>query len=169
MYDNRCFVEQLENFEVYSLMFSRKELVKLENKLLKFECGGIDAQGKFRLEYTGYGKNISPEFVIENLSSSAKTIAITLEDLSHPIKDFTHWIIWNIPATNIIRKEISSGNNIDLYENAKQGLAYGWHRYAGPKPPKGKSHLYRFTLYALDCEMDLSAKYALQPFSRKSF
>ena len=40
----------------------------MENKLLKFECGGIDAQGKFRLEYTGYGKNISPEFVIENLS-----------------------------------------------------------------------------------------------------
>lgn len=30
-----------------------------------------------------------------------------------------------------------------------QGLAYGWYRYAGPKPPKGKKHLYRFTLYAL--------------------
>lgn len=47
-------------------------------------------------------------------------------------------VLRNIPATNIIRKEISSGNNIDLYENAKQGLAYGWHRYAGPKTPKGE-------------------------------
>ena len=156
------------NFEVYSLMFSRKELVKLENKLLKFECGGIDAQGQFLIEHTGYGLDISPEFVVENLSPSAKTIAITLEDLSHPIKDFTHWIIWNIPATNIIRKEISSGNNIDLYENAKQGLAYGWHRYAGPKPPKGKSHLYRFTLYALDCEMDLSANVFKRSFLKEA-
>jgi len=30
--------------------------------------------------------------VIKNLSPSAKTLAVTLEDLSHPIKDFTHWI-----------------------------------------------------------------------------
>lgn len=136
--------------------------------MLKFKCSGIDAQGQFLLEYTGYGQDISPEFMIENLSTSAKTIAITLEDLSHPVKDFTHWIIWNIPATNIIRKEISSGNNIDLYENAKQGLAYGWHRYAGPKPPKGKSHLYRFTLYALDCEMDLSANVFKRSFLKEA-
>ena len=71
-------------------------------------------------------------------------------------------------GSNIIRKEISSGNNIDLYENAKQGLAYGWHRYAGPKPPKGKSHLYRFTLYALDCEMDLSANIFKRTFLKKA-
>ena len=140
----------------------------MEKNILKFECGGIDGQGKILLEYSGYGKNISPEFVIENLSPSAKTIAITLEDLSHPIKDFTHWIIWNIPATNIIRKAIPVGKKIDLYENAKQGVAYGWHRYAGPKPPKGKSHIYRFTLYALDCEIDLSANVFKKTFLKKA-
>jgi len=149
-------------------MCSGKEAFRLDNNLLKFECGGINVQGIFLLEYTGYGKNISPEFVVENLSPSAKTIAITLEDLSHPIKGFTHWIIWNIPATNIIRKEIPSGKKIESYENAKQGLAYGWHRYAGPKPPKGNSHLYRFTLYALDCEMDLSANVFKRTFLKKA-
>ena len=77
----------------------------MENKLLEFECSGIDEQGKFCLEYTGYGKNISPEFVIKNLSPGAKTLAITLEDLSHPIKAFTHWVIWNIPAMNTIREK----------------------------------------------------------------
>ena len=125
--------------------------------MLKFKCSGIDIQGQFLLKHTGYGQDISPEFVIENLSPSAKTIAITLEDLSHPIKGFTHWIVWNIPATNTIRKEIPSGKNVKSYKNTKQGLAHGWHRYAGPKPPKGKKHLYRFTLYVLDCELDLSA------------
>jgi Raf kinase inhibitor-like YbhB/YbcL family protein len=140
----------------------------LENKLLEFECSGIDAQGKFCLEYTGYGKNISPEFVIKNLSPRAKSLAITLEDLSHPIKNFTHWIVWNIPATNVIREEIPSGKNIEVYKNTKQGLAYGWHRYAGPKPPKGKKHLYRFTLYALDCEMDLHANIFKKTFLKEA-
>ena len=140
----------------------------MENKLLEFECSGINAQGKFCLEYTGYGKNISPEFVIKNLSPGAKSLAITLEDLSYPIKNFTHWVIWNIPATNTIRKGIPSGRKIESYEKAKQGLAYGWHRYAGPKPPKGKSHLYRFTLYALDCEMDLSANVFKKTFLKKA-
>ena len=138
------------------------------NDILKFKCSGIDVQGKFILEYTGYGPNISPEFVVENLSPNAKTIAITLEDLSHPIKGFTHWIVWNIPATNIIRKEIPSGKNIKAYKNAKQGFAFGWHRYAGPKPPKGKKHLYRFTLYALDSEMDLSANAFKRTFLKRA-
>lgn len=37
------------------------------------------------IEYTGYGKNISPEFKIKNLSPNAKSLVIILEDLSHPI------------------------------------------------------------------------------------
>lgn len=140
----------------------------MDNKLLNFECAGIDAQGKFILEYTGYSQNISPEFVIENLSPDAKTIAITLEDLNHPIKNFTHWLVWNLPAINIIKKNIPSGKNIEIYKNAKQGLAYGWHRYAGPKPPKGKTHLYRFTLYALDCELDLPANIFKKTFLKNA-
>ena len=27
------------------------------------------------------------------------------------------------------------------------GIGYGFHRYVGPKPPKGKKHTYRFTVY----------------------
>ena len=38
---------------------------------------------------------------------------------------------------------------------AVQGVAYGLHRYAGPKPPRGMRHSYRFTVYALDCALDL--------------
>ena len=140
----------------------------MNNRILEFECRGIDFRGNFIIEHTGYGLDVSPEFVVENLSPSAKTIAITLEDLSHPIKDFTHWIVWNIPATNSIREEIPSGKNIEAYKNAKQGLAYGWHRYAGPKPPKGKKHLYRFTLYALDCEMDLPANIFKKTFLKEA-
>ena len=73
---------------------------------LEFECIGMENGSKFPIEYTGRGQDISPEFIMKNLSSSAKTLAVTLEDLSHPIKDFTHWIIWNIPAAEKIMKNI---------------------------------------------------------------
>ena len=129
----------------------------MNNTVLEFECIGMDGGSKFPIEYTGRGQDISPEFIIKNLSPNAKTLAVTLEDLSHPIKDFTHWVIWNIPATDRIKKNIPVGKTVPMLGNARQGIGYGFHCYAGPKPPKGKKHTYRFTVYSLDCEINISA------------
>ena len=136
--------------------------------ILEFTCIGIDTDGKFPLENTGRGQDISPGFLIKNLSSRAKTLAITLEDLSHPVKDFTHWLIWNIPATSQVHSGIPSGNHVSALGGACQGIGYGFHRYAGPKPPKGKTHTYRFTVYALDCELRLSVHSLKKAFLKKA-
>lgn len=93
--------------------------------------------------------------IIKNLSPHAKSFIFTLEDLSHPMKRFTHWVIWNIPAANKIPKNIPPGKTILSPEGSVQGIGYGFHRYAGPKPPKGKSHKYCFTIYVLDCKIKL--------------
>ena len=136
--------------------------------ILEFTCIGIDADGKFLLENTGRGQDISPEFLIKNLSPKAKALAITLEDLSHPIKEFTHWLIWNIPAANQVKSGISAGSHVPELDGACQGIGYGFHRYAGPKPPKGKTHTYRFTVYALDCEIQLSVHSMKRAFLKKA-
>lgn len=125
----------------------------MEMGVLEFACTGITDGGKFPVEHTGRGRDVSPEFVISNLSPAAKTLAVTLEDLSHPIRNFTHWVIWNIPAADTIRSGIPAGKSVPGLSGARQGTAYGFRRYAGPKPPRGKTHRYRFTLYALDCEI----------------
>ena len=122
---------------------------------LEIVCGGISSDGRFLMEHTGRGEDISPEFVIKELSPNAKSLIITLEDMSHPIKRFTHWIIWNIPAAKVIPKAIPRGKTVPGLGNAVQGVAYGYHRYAGPKPPSGKTHKYCFTVYALDGFLDL--------------
>ena len=140
----------------------------MNNTVLEFECIGMDNGSRFPIEHTGRGQDISPEFVIKNLSSDAKTLAVTLEDLSHPIKNFTHWIIWNIPATGRIEKNIPSGKTVPELGNVCQGIGYGLHRYAGPKPPKGKKHTYRFTIYSLDCEIGLSANSMKRGFLKKA-
>ena len=106
--------------------------------VLLLECVGMKDGGRIPAVHTGRGQDRSPEFLIRDLSPAAKTLAITLEDVSHPLfPDFTHWLIWNLP------------------ENARQGIGYGLYRYAGPKPPKGRRHFYRFTVYALDCVLTL--------------
>ena len=129
----------------------------MKRNILEFECVGIKAGDRFPIENTGRGEDFSPEFVIKNLSSNAKTLIITLEDLSHPIKNFTHWVIWNIPAMTKIPKAIPAGKIVSMLDGAVQGIGYGLHRYAGPKPPKGKSHKYGITIYVLDCSLDLKA------------
>lgn len=134
----------------------------MNNNNLIIKCTDFKNEEKFPLNHTGYGKNTSPEFVIENLSLKAKSYIITLEDLDHPIKNFTHWIIWNIPATTKIPGDIPKGRKVSSLKNAVQGVAYGFHKYAGPKPPKGKTHKYCFTIYALDSYLSLSS------FSTKS-
>ncbi len=140
----------------------------MNDTILEFTCMDIENDGKFPLRNTGRGQDISPEFLIKNLSSKAKTLAITLEDLSHPVKDFTHWLIWNIPAANQVQSGIPSGSHVPALDGACQGIGYGFHRYAGPKPPKGKTHIYCFTVYALDCELQLSVYSLKRAFLKKA-
>ena len=64
-------------------------------------CPGVE-NGTFLLDHTGRGADRSPELVLENLSPEAVTLAVVLEDMSHPIKGFTHWVIWNLPAAGAV-------------------------------------------------------------------
>ena len=130
---------------------------------LKVRCPGIES-GKFLLDHTGRGRDLSPELILEDLSPEAVALAVTLEDMSHPIKGFTHWVIWNLPAAERIPGAIPAGKIVP--GGGAQGVAYGLHRYAGPKPPKGKTHAYRFTVYALDCALDLNSGARKRAFLR---
>lgn len=121
---------------------------------LKVCCPGIE-NGKFHIDHTGRGADRSPELVLENLSPEAVTLAVVLEDVSHPIKGFTHWVIWNLPPSDRIPEAVPAGKTV--LDGAVQGVAYGLHRYAGPKPPRHMRHTYRFTVYALDCTLDLGS------------
>lgn len=140
----------------------------MESYKLDFDCVGIDDGGKVPISHTGRGQDVSPEFIIWNLSPRAKTLAVTLEDLSHPIRDFTHWIIWNIPASNRIKGSIPPGKNVPGMGSAHQGVAYGRHCYRGPKPKRGKTHVYRFTVYALDSAIALKARSRKKHFYEKA-
>ncbi len=115
---------------------------------LSVVCHGIDKTGRFLLPHTGRGADVSPAFTLMGLAPEAQTLAVLLEDLSHPIPRFTHWVLWDLPAAAEIPPAIPAGRIVP--GGARQGMAYGLYRYAGPKPPRGRSHTYRFTICALD-------------------
>ncbi|BDR54666.1 hypothetical protein KIMH_07770 [Bombiscardovia apis] len=101
-------------------------------------CDGIDENQRFKIDHTGRGEDLSPSFRLQNLPEQAQTLALVLRDESHPLfGSMTHWLIWNLPVADTIPSSIPHGTNPDIGQ-ARQGLAYGWHRYRGPKPPKGK-------------------------------
>jgi len=120
------------------------------------ECNDLRNGDKIPLKYTGRGDDISPEFILKNLFSNGKTIAIIFDDLKFPILGtYNHWVIWNIPAMDIIPGDIPKGKILPNLGNAMQGIGYGRYKYRGPKPPKGTQHEYQFNIYVLDCELNI--------------
>ena len=98
--------------------------------------------------YSCEGKNINPPLKISGLPSTAKSLAIIVDDPDAPKSTFVHWVVWNInPITSIDENFVSGveGNN----GAGKMG-------YTGPCPPSGTHH-YHFKVYALDTMLDLKA------------
>lgn len=97
--------------------------------------------------YTCDGRDISPDLHWTNVPANAQSLALIISDPDAPGGTFYHWIIYNIPtSTNHVDKAIKQ-----LPEGAITGKNdFGNTKYNGPCPPKGSSHTYRITLYALD-------------------
>ena len=127
--------------------------------MLVLSSPAFPEDGAIPLRHSGRGEDLSPPFSIAGLPEGTASLALLLEDTSHPLfRDFTHWLLWDIPPVDALPEGLPHGERVDLPGGAAvQGMAYGPHRYAGPKPPRWRRHRYRFTLLALDCKLGLPA------------
>ena len=99
-------------------------------------------------EFTCDGSNISPPIDIMGVPKEAKTLSIIMQDPDAPMGTITHWLVWNIPPTEL---HFIKNEKIEF----AQGLSsLGKIGYGGPCPPSG-THRYFFTIYALDSKLDL--------------
>lgn len=80
------------------------------------------------IQYTGRGDDISPELHISSIDESARSLAIIMDDMGHPIPEYNHWVIWNIPVMEIILKNIPYGRHVAELSGATQGRGYGKNR-----------------------------------------
>lgn len=112
---------------------------------------------KIPVKYTHDGQDISPPLTWSEPPPQTQVFALIVDDPDAPGGVFTHWILFNIPAST--RRLAEGVDAEDRLENgALQGKNdFGRIGYNGPSPPGGTTHRYRFTVYALDKILDLNS------------
>jgi Raf kinase inhibitor-like YbhB/YbcL family protein len=107
-------------------------------------------------EFTCDGRNVSPALAWHNPPKDAAAFALIMDDPDAPRGTFTHWVIFNIPATeNRLPAELPATER--LKSGALQGSNSAQETgYMGPCPPSG-THRYFFRLYALHKKLDVKA------------
>jgi len=106
-------------------------------------------------KYTCDGADVSPPLNWTRIPTQTKTFTLILDDPN--ANGFTHWIIFNIPATLMGLQENVAKIGKPSNGPIAQGMnGFGIVGYNGPCPPSGTHH-YVFRLYALDATLTLSA------------
>ncbi len=109
------------------------------------------------------GQNISPALEWTGVPAGTKSLALIVHDPDAPtgVGGFTHWIVYNIPAsaTKLDKGAGTADGKLLPAGTAQAPTSFGAPGYGGPCPPAGdKPHRYVFTLYALGVEkLDLPA------------
>jgi Raf kinase inhibitor-like YbhB/YbcL family protein len=112
--------------------------------------------GEIPAKYSCDGESISPPLNWGHGPPGTVSFALILEDPDAPIKNFTHWVIFNLPPDTPGLPEALPKDDT-LASGALQGKnGGGGIGYIGPCPPKGPAHHYVFNLYALDKSLDLA-------------
>jgi len=107
-------------------------------------------------EFTCDGADKSPALTWSDPPKGTESFALIVEDPDAPAGIWVHWLLYDLPADarelpEALPKErsLSSGAHQGRNDFAKLG-------YNGPCPPRGRSHRYVFTLYALDSKTELA-------------
>lgn len=107
--------------------------------------------GTIPLRYSAVAGNELPPLEISGVPGAARSLVILLEDLDSPLGTVTHWLAWNLPPDT---RRLDAAR---LPGQCCVGMdTFGKVGYLGPVPPEGR-HRYRFSLLALDTELDLPA------------
>jgi len=96
--------------------------------------------------YTCDGEDKSPALSWSGEPAGAKSFALIVDDPDAPSGTFTHWLLYDIPASMHALPEKSK---------SKEGISgandFGRTGYNGPCPPKGHGpHRYYFKVFAVD-------------------
>ncbi|KQB34973.1 MULTISPECIES: YbhB/YbcL family Raf kinase inhibitor-like protein [Acidiplasma] len=121
---------------------------------MKISINAFENGKRIPVRFTCDGDDISPEIHVSGIPEG-KHYMIIMNDPDAPVGLFTHWIIYNIPASvNILHEDIDK-NSIteDGFYQGKND--FGKTGYGGPCPPKGNGpHRYFFNLYVQDKRID---------------
>ncbi|MBD3295737.1 MAG: YbhB/YbcL family Raf kinase inhibitor-like protein, partial [Candidatus Omnitrophica bacterium] len=114
---------------------------------LELSSPDFSSGGWMPREYSGEGRDKSPELVWRGAPRTTESLALIVKDPDAPAGDWVHWVIYNIPAR---KGGLGEGVHPEevLSDGSIQGLnSWGKTGYGGPMPPSGPAHRYYFRLY----------------------
>jgi len=107
--------------------------------------------------HTCDGQNISPKITIQGLNASSLAIMVFNPSI-HGVLSFCAWLIWDLPAQQVIPAGIPPGKIVTAPVSALQGTNdAGIIGYSGPCPLPGEMHRYLFRVYGLDDFLEIPA------------
>jgi Raf kinase inhibitor-like YbhB/YbcL family protein len=101
--------------------------------------------------------DIAPQLAWTAPPAATKSFALIVNDRDAPLGSFVHWVLYDLPPE---ARELPEGlpKQGQLADGSRQGQNdFDKIGYGGPCPPKGSTHRYVFTLYALDAKLNLPA------------
>jgi len=101
--------------------------------------------------YTCHGASINPPLEWSGAPTDTKSLALVVDDSSAPITPYIYWLVFDIqPGTTDIQQT-------GLPTGARQARnSAGTMAYDAPCP-SGHSHMYRFTVYALNRQLSMAS------------
>lgn len=115
-------------------------------QLLALESPAFAQGADIPKRYTCDGENISPPLHWRSTPPQTQSFALIMDDPDAPGGTFTHWVLFNIPASQTGLPEAQKPGTL----GTSGTNSFGRLGYGGPCPPPGNAHRYFFTLYALD-------------------
>lgn len=101
------------------------------------------------VRHTCDGEDVSPALSWVNVPEGTVELAVTVTDPD--AGDFVHWIIYAVDPTRTGLLEGETPPEALQWQNS-----FGDSAWAGPCPPAGAPHLYRFTVYALNQQLEVA-------------
>jgi Raf kinase inhibitor-like YbhB/YbcL family protein len=111
--------------------------------VLAFTSTAFHSGGQIPSRFTCTGANVSPPLRWTAPPRGTRSFALLVDDRDAPGSAFTHWTLWNLPAT---RRSLPAGFKW-RWQGRNGGGSIG---YTGPCPPPGPKHRYVFTIFAVD-------------------
>ncbi|GAA3727825.1 hypothetical protein GCM10022402_05650 [Salinactinospora qingdaonensis] len=100
--------------------------------------------------YTCKGEGVSPPLSWSGLPDGVESIAVLIDDPEAVGGATVHWLVYGLDPAN---PELAEGSVPQPARQARN--VSGEANYAAPCPVDDHEHEYRFTVYALDSELDL--------------
>jgi Raf kinase inhibitor-like YbhB/YbcL family protein len=97
-------------------------------------------------KYTCDGDDLAPPLEWSGVPKESKSVAVICDDPDAPSGTFTHWVLYDIPASAQRLAEGAAIGTAGVNSFGKPG-------FGGPCPPKkDHAHHYHFHVYALDVD-----------------